>query len=102
MGESNYYSDGQWNVTCDLCSKKIKSSTATKTWDNFYVCRHHREARNPQDFLRGVKDEQTVPFSRPEPTWQFILPNFRLLQENGAGLLLQPADITGDSLYLLH
>jgi hypothetical protein len=104
MGDSTYYADGQWNVTCDLCAKKIKSSHAVKTWDNFYVCRHHKEVRNPQDYLRGVKDNQSVPFSRPENTnWQFVLPQDRLLQENGFGLLLQTTFFNDNDIeYLLH
>lgn len=66
MGKADYWADGQWNFTCDLCGAKSKSGTAMKTWDGFYVCRQHKEARNPQDFLRGVKDNQSVPWSRPE------------------------------------
>jgi hypothetical protein len=35
-----------------------------RTWDNFYVCRSHKEARNPQDFVRGVKDDPQAPWVR--------------------------------------
>lgn len=66
MGKADYYADGQWNFFCDLCGAKAKSGTAMKTWNNLYVCRHHKEIRNPQDFLRGVADNQSVPWSRPE------------------------------------
>jgi len=66
------YVSGQWNFTCDLCGKLEKSGKAMKTWDGRYVCSRHREVRNPQDFVRGVKDDQTVPWSRPEPPDQFI------------------------------
>lgn len=71
-GSADYYADGQWNFYCDLCGKKEKSGNGVKTWDNFYVCRHHKEVRNPQDFVRGVKDNQTVPWSRPATTDQFV------------------------------
>ena len=66
MGIADRYADGEWNFYCDLCGRKAKSSTAMKTWDNHYVCRHHKEVRNPQDFLRGVKEHQSVPWTRPE------------------------------------
>lgn len=64
-GEADYYKSGAYNFTCDLCGRKNKSSMAMLTWNGLYVCRHHKEIRNEQDFLRGVKDDQSVPWSRP-------------------------------------
>lgn len=66
MGKADYYASGQWNFYCDLCGAKNKSSDAMKTWNGLYVCRHHKEVRNPQDFVRGVKDDPSTPWSRPE------------------------------------
>jgi len=83
MAEADYFADGEWNFYCDLCGKKAKSSTAMKTWDNFRVCSHHKEKRNPQDFLRGVTDNPSVPWTRPLPPYIFIL-----------GLTSQPASHT--------
>lgn len=65
MADADFFKDGQWNFTCDLCGRKQKSGRAMFTWNGLYVCRHHREIRNPQDFLRGVKDNQSVPWTRP-------------------------------------
>ena len=70
---ANFYAKGQWNFYCDLCGAKEKSGNGVKTWDNFYVCKSHKEVRNPQDFLKGVKDDQSVPWSRPEPTDTFVV-----------------------------
>ena len=64
MGAADYFADGQWNFYCDLCGRTEKSSRGVKTWDNLYVCRRHEERRNPQDFVRGVKDVQSVPWVR--------------------------------------
>ena len=50
-----FYAPGQWNFYCDLCGKKAKSGDARKTWDGHYVCSHHKEVRNPQDLVRGLK-----------------------------------------------
>ena len=72
MGSSDRYADGDWNFFCDLCGRKEKSSMGVKTWDNHYVCRHHKEVRNPQDFIRGVKDNQSVPWTRVEPTDTYV------------------------------
>lgn len=64
MTDTTTYLQGQFNFYCDLCGKKAKSSQAVRTWDGFYVCQFHQETRNPQDFVRGVKDDQTIPWSR--------------------------------------
>ena len=100
MGNATYYQDGGWNVTCDLCGKKVKASETEKTWDNFYVCRSHKEERNPQDYLRGIRDVQTVAFSRPTPPLNFVTSSYILQQQNGFGLL-QEADAFGNTFYLL-
>lgn len=71
-GKADFYADGQWNFYCDLCGAKNTSNNGVKTWDNFYVCRHHKEQRNPQDFVRGIKDVQTVPWTRPNTTPTFV------------------------------
>lgn len=63
----NYFVSGQWNVTCDVCSKKIKSGEAKQRWDGFIVCPDDYEMRHPQDFVRARQDKITVPFSRPAP-----------------------------------
>ena len=63
MGAVNFFAPGDWNFNCDLCGKLQKSSKGVKTWDGFYVCNWHKEARNPQDFVRGVKDELKLPWT---------------------------------------
>jgi hypothetical protein len=72
VANADFYADGEWNFICDLCGRKAKSSTAEKTWDNHYVCRSHKEVRNPQDFVRGVKDDQSLPWSRPIPADTYV------------------------------
>lgn len=64
MGDSDFFKAGEWNFYCDLCGKKGKSGNAVKTWDNFYVCKSHKEVRNPQDFVRGLKEELGLPWTR--------------------------------------
>ena len=100
-GQADFWADGEWNFFCYLCGRKAKSSTAMKTWDNFRVCKQHKEVRNPQDFVRGVKDDQTVPWSRPEAPDTFAISNFRLLQEGGAGAVMLEADAFGPGGNLL-
>jgi len=72
----NYYTSGDWNITCDVCSKKIKASTSKKRWDGFIVCTDDYETRHPQDFVKAKTDKITVPFTRPIPTLTFTAVNY--------------------------
>lgn len=64
MGRADFYATGDWNAICDECGRKYKASTLWKRWDGFMVCAAHWEPRHPQDFVRGVVDNQNVPWSR--------------------------------------
>ena len=60
-------SRGNWNVICDFCGRKRKASECRMTWDNFFVCADTCwQPRHPQDFVRGVADDQTVPVVRSD------------------------------------
>ena len=72
MGKADFFAEGQWNFYCDFCGAKTKSSDGVETWDKHYVCKHHKEVRNPQDFVRGIKDDQSVPWRRSTPPLVFI------------------------------
>ena len=96
MGSSDRYADGEWNFFCDLCGRKAKSSQGVKTWDNHYVCRHHKEVRNPQDFVRGVRDSQSVPWTRPEATDTYINSGAQLIRDTNFLPLL---DTSGHNIY---
>lgn len=60
------YRKGDWLGICDRCGFKYKASQLARTWDNLYVCRECWEPRHVQDFLRGIPDDQSVPWTRPE------------------------------------
>lgn len=72
MGRADFFKQGDWNGICDECGQKWKASKLKKTWDGNYDCPRCWEARHPQDFVKGVKDEQSTPFSKPEPPNTFI------------------------------
>ena len=71
MGGKNYYVSGSHNVTCDVCSKKIKAHEAKQRWDGFIVCGDCFENRHPQDFVKAHTDKISVPFQRSIPTLLF-------------------------------
>jgi len=71
MGGKNYYVSGSHNITCDVCSRKIKAHEAKQRWDGFIVCPDDFENRQPQDFVKAQTDKITVPFTRPIPPLTF-------------------------------
>jgi len=68
----NYFISGEWNVTCDVCSKKIKAGIAKQRWDGLIVCPDDFEHRHPQDFVKAHSDKISVPFVRPIPEYIFV------------------------------
>lgn len=72
MRRRNQYRVGDNLVICDRCGFVLYASESKKTWDGLIVCPDDWEPRHPQDFLRGIKDDQSVRVSRPRPTDIFI------------------------------
>ena len=71
MGKADYYALGQYSFICDQCGFKYKSSKMKKQWDGLQTCPKCWDYRNPQEFVKGVQDPQTVPVSRPDTTPTF-------------------------------
>ena len=71
-GRYDYYAKGDWNATCYACGKKFKASMLRKTWQGYYACDECWEPRHPQDFVRGVADSQTPPWTQPRPADVFV------------------------------
>lgn len=63
-----------YNVICDLSGFKCTASETVRRWDGLRVLRRFSEERQPQDFVRGVKDDPSVPWARPEGTDTFLEP----------------------------
>ena len=57
---------GLWNAECDRCGFKFKNVDLKKEWNGLMTCKDCWEVRHPQDFLRGVPDDSSVPWSRPD------------------------------------
>ena len=72
MGTADFYRPGDYNVICDYSGFKCKRSQCKMTWDGFLVRKDFWEPRQPQDFVRGKRDRQSVPIPRPEPDDNFI------------------------------
>jgi len=59
------YVHGAHNVICDRSGFKVKSTDVRKEWNRSVVRKEDFEHRHPQDFVRGVRDDQSVPDPRP-------------------------------------
>ena len=68
MGHADYYKSGTYNGLCDRCGSKFKFSDLKLEWDGLYVCTANGcwEPRQPQDYVKGVRDDMSVPVSRPD------------------------------------
>lgn len=77
-GKYDYLNIGDWNAICALCGRKGKASDMVKLpkgipqGGNAYVHNECWIARNPQDFVRGVKEKMTPPWVQPPPADTFV------------------------------
>ncbi len=71
MGSRDFFKLGDFNVICDSCGFKFKGSELRKRWDGAMVCKQDWEPRPLQEFIKGIKEDQATPFSRPEVPIQY-------------------------------
>lgn len=74
MGHADYWKPNSYNALCDVCGFKYKAEELKRRWDGLMCCPEDWEIRQPQDFVRGVRDQKPLPWSRPEPPDTFIEP----------------------------
>ena len=60
---SDTYKAGKWLALCQRCGEKHYNTQLKLEWTNLRVCGSCFEHRQPQDFVKGVK-ESTIPWSR--------------------------------------
>lgn len=77
MANDRWYNPGDWYQLDDLSGFKIRASRSRRIpggqTGNLVVAPERWEAQQPQDFVRGVVDDQTVPVPRPRQTNQFTI-----------------------------
>ena len=98
--KKNHYIPHEWNVVCDVCSKKIKASESRLRWDGFLVCRDDYEIRHEQDFVKSKQDQITVPYTRPVPEYSFTDVVYACTVDGKtaiAGLAVAGCSITGNN-----
>ena len=62
----DYFADGDYNAACSMCGAKFKASQLIKHWQGMFRCERCWEPRQPQDFVRGIPDNPSVPWVQPQ------------------------------------
>lgn len=65
---------GDYLVICDRSGFKVWASDTVMEWTGLRVDKRFVDKRNPQDFLRGVKESCPPKNTRPEPEDTFLSP----------------------------
>lgn len=65
MGRENFYKPGSFYRIDDKTGFAVRAERTQMEWNGLIVDRRVYEARQPQDYVRGVYDDQTVPYARP-------------------------------------
>jgi hypothetical protein len=67
-----FYKPGSFWRIDDRTGFKVRAEHTRKQWNNIIVRERSFEERQPQDFVRGRRDDQTVPEPRPRQVNQFL------------------------------
>jgi hypothetical protein len=63
---------GDYFVWCQRTGFKVPASEIMREWNGLLVWNRVYEPRHPQDFVRGVTDDQSIPFGNPKPENVFL------------------------------
>lgn len=96
MADDRHYVPGDFYRIDDRSGFKVRAKKQRKEWTNLIVDQKLWESRQPQDFVKGVIDDQTVPEARPRPSQDIFVGPISttilvrdLLLEGGFPLLLE-------------
>jgi hypothetical protein len=65
LGTKLHFKPGSFYRICDRTGFAVRAEHTQKQWNNIIVRDRSFENRQPQDFVRGRRDDQTVPQPRP-------------------------------------
>lgn len=72
MGAELHYKPGSFYRICDRTGFATRAERTSQEWNGLMVRDSVFEARQPQDFVKGVQDNQTVPLARPRQVNSFL------------------------------
>jgi hypothetical protein len=97
-GRADYFEPSDWNAACSMCGRKRKGSYLVRNWMGQWRCPEHNEARQPQDFVRGLQDIQTPPWVQEERDIDIQVCTFNGLSAV-AGVAIAGCAIAGRSIW---
>jgi hypothetical protein len=83
---------GAWKAQCQRCGFDYLNHDLRKEWTGLRVCRDCFEIRHPQDFVRGVRDDQAPPWTSPPSNVSKMA--YPILDESGVAI----SDENGDAI----
>lgn len=96
MGRHYHYREGSFYRVSDRTGFPVRAEHTRKQWNNIYTELETWEPRQPQDLVRGVKDQQSVPDARPLAPATFVGPTNTTLTANAVvGQTVIPVDSMG-------
>lgn len=72
MSDDMHFVMGDYYRICDRTGFKRRARKTQMEWNGLIVWKDVWEARQPQDFVKGVPDNQTVPMPRPRQVNSFL------------------------------
>jgi hypothetical protein len=66
------YKKGDYKAFRDRTGFRVYGSDCRMQWNGLFVRKESWEPRQPQDFVKSKKDDQTVPIARPGTDPEFI------------------------------
>jgi hypothetical protein len=85
MGTELFYKPGSFYRICDRTGFAVRAGHTKKQWNNIIVRTRSFEERQPQDFVRGRRDDQTVPEPRPRQVPSYLGVQTTLAQTTTGG-----------------
>lgn len=99
MGRDRHYVHGDFYRVDDRTGFPERARNTRKEWTGLIMHKDRWEYRHPQDFVKGVFDDQTVPEPRPLTEDPFVMQNaagamFKVWRDNATAywLILQTVD----------
>lgn len=65
MADDLHFVGGEFYRICDRTGFKVRAPHTSEEWTGRIIRNRSWEERQPQDYVRGVPDDQTVPEPRP-------------------------------------
>lgn len=98
MGTKLHFRMGSFYRVDDRTGFPERAEDTRREWQGYFVSKRVWEVRQPQDFVRGVNDIQTVPFPRPRQTNIFVGPAVSQFEVYGDNPLGPSFDVLSGSI----